>query len=826
MSRRQELIAVSAHQSLMALGRVRQARPSGRYRLPGLGHPVEIRWDRWGVPHIYAATIRDLFFAQGYTHAALRRWQMEFHRRAASGRLAEILGKRALDADRAFRVLGLRRAAEVDLKGLSPEEHAELAAYAAGVNAFAAKGPRPVEFLILAIRHEPWNPVDSLAWGKLMAWALGGNWEAELMRAALVDALGPAGAAGLEAPPPARWPTILGDGPGGTWSPGAGARDDIGAPAPPPRGAPPVARASDRAADAPGEGASPGLNLPGGPGSGSNNWVVGGQRTASGAPLLANDMHLSLTAPAIWFENHLVCDDPADPLDATGVTFPGVPGIVAGHNGGVAWGFTNSFADAQDLYLEHLRPGGHTGVEYEFENRWHPAEVHRERIAVRGGSPETLEVVVTRHGPIVNSLAPGLAGEEPLALRWTAHEPEASVRSIRRMMRAEGCAELREALRTWSSPAQNVVYADTVGNIGYTLAGRLPVRPAGDDGRTPVPGWTGEHEWKGFVPFEAQPHAWNPACGYIVTANNRVTAQGHPDGVPGDYAGGDRAQRIVELISSRDMLDVAALRRMHFDQVSPTGRDFAKRLAALPRDDATLAPVIDLMASWDGTLDAGSQAAAVYELYQRVLLRMLAGPRTGPLADRYMGKGPSQAVMPASMMKERAMEWLLAALDDPEGRAFDLGGGETRDQVMPAALQETLAILAGRLGPYEGWNWGSLHTVTFAHVLGQAYPLARHFSRGPFPVGGDGSTIWATGSGLSPAESSAVVGPPYRFIADLGDLRRSVALLAPGNSGIPSDIHYADQADAWFSGGYHPMLYAREDVVRETASIWTLAPGA
>ncbi len=326
-------------------------------------------------------------------------------------------------------------------------------------------------------------------------------------------------------------------------------------------------------------------------GLGSNNWVIAGSRTATGMPLLANDMHLLMSVPAIWYENHLA----SEALTVTGVTFPGIPGVVAGHNGHVAWGFTNGFPDVQDLYIERLRRADDGRVQYEFRGEWLDAEVRAEQIVVKGAAPAIEQVIVTRHGPIINALAPGLADDltgaltdgQALALRWTALEPDRAIEAVRGMNRARTCTEFREALRNWTVPVQNMVYADTQGNIGYSYPGRIPIRAKGD-GRVPVPGWTGDHEWIGYVPFDELPHLYNPPQGYIVTANNRV-ADDFPHFLGCDFALGDRAQRIVEMIEAKPAVSVADIRQMHFDQTSPTMQMIAGHLGQLAADEPELA---------------------------------------------------------------------------------------------------------------------------------------------------------------------------------------------------------------------------------------------
>ncbi|MGQ9768164.1 MAG: penicillin acylase family protein, partial [Anaerolineae bacterium] len=735
----------------------------------------------------------------------------------------------------------------------------------------------PVEFTLLRYRPEPWTPADSLSWAKMLAWGLSINWETELLRAALIERLGPALAAELEPPPPTSWPTVM----DATESKAlVGLFDQRTQPA----------EASMPNDDLNSEGTN-GANLPPSVSApGSNNWAVAGWRSATGRPLLANDMHLLLSAPAIWYENHLVItssaeaehgersrravpptqsnhaqqfveeadpstalrsaqDDPAVSFNVIGVTFPGIPGVVAGHNGRVAWGFTNGYPDTQDLYMERLRRTDDGRVQYEYCGKWLDAEVRREIIVVRGKEPISEEVIVTHHGPIINALAPDLiaavAGTIPaadtttaekdaesaqarhLALRWTALEPTAMFSALRAMNRARTCAEFREALRSWSTPPQNVVYADTQGNIAYTYAGRIPVRSRGD-GRVPVPGWTGEYEWQGYIPFDELPQQLNPPCGYIATANNRVADESYPYFLSREFAMGDRAERIVALLQTQARLDPAFFRQMQQDQVSPTMQAIAGYLGSLTVADPELAAVVALVRRWDGRLTADSPAATICEVCARLMMQVILERRLGDLAERVLGKGPTPILQEASFFSHRAWEWLLHILTQPNSHWFDLGHGETRDEVMQIALGRTLAYLWDRLGEpgpdFCHWAWGRMHTLTFGHLAGSVPALARHLNRGPFPVGGDGNTLWATGNGLTPEASTTVIGPPFRFVADLGDLDHCWGCLVPGNSGRPTSPHYDDQIEAWFQGEYHPMLYAREDVERGAVAKLRLNP--
>jgi penicillin G amidase len=833
----QRAVTATLSATLTGAGRIRRPRVKGQLRLDGLSGTVEVFRDNWGVPHIYAASVSDLLYAQGFVHAQDRLWQMDFQRRVVAGRLAEVLGTAALEVDRGARVLGMYRVAEAEVALLSPEARAELEAYAAGVNASIASQRLPVEFGLLRYRPHPWKPADSLCWAKMMAWGLSVNWETELLRARLIEVLGPEKAAELE--PLLPGPVIMGD-----ERPPAATRPFVAD----------IASDHDYDGEQSGEGfpLNPKLREPDLPSTGgtpgSNNWVIAGSRTTTGKPILANDMHLPIAAPSIWYENHLACTGPADQVDVAGVTFPGIPYIVAGHNQRVAWGFTNGFPDVQDLFVEHLRRSDRD-VEYEYKGDWLPAEVRREEIRVKGAAAVTEEVIVTVHGPVINRMAPGLAStdgpdglpQQPLALCWTSLEPQPMIDALRAMNRAGSCAEFREALRGWIAPVQNTVFADTEGNIGYMYPGHVPIRRQGD-GLVPVPGWTGEYDWIGWIPFEKLPQQENPPAGFIVSANNRVVDETYPYFLGREFALGDRAARIAELIESKPKVSVSDVRLIHLDQRASSIRRLAGYLATLDVDEAELAGLVTLVREWDGQISADSPGAAVCEIFGRLVQTVVMEVRLGadgdidsageiPLLDRVRGKGPTPGLQDTSFFYHRLWDWLYWCLEQPDSDWWDLGQGETRDDVLRIALQRTYNYLVPRLGEpelpgYANWAWGRLHMVTFSHTVGQVAAVAGHFNRGPYPVGGDENTIFATGGRVTVEGSTAVVGPPFRFIADLSDLSRCYGLLAPGNSGRPDSPHYDDQIEAWFVGKYHPMLYKREDVERGARRKLTLAPAS
>ncbi|MEJ2599158.1 MAG: penicillin acylase family protein, partial [Anaerolineales bacterium] len=514
----------------------------GDFKIPGLQGPVEIYRDAYGIPQIYATTTHDLFFAQGYVHAQDRFWQMDFWRHLGSGRLAEMFGESELDTDSFLRTLGWARVAQQELNNSSPETLAILQAYADGVNAYLAdhKGSAlSAEYAILKLlspnyQVEPWTALNTMTWAKVMAWDLGGNMDMEIYRARLLKTLTPEQVDQLVPPYPTDHPLA----------------DQM-------QGVESILGPLDR-------------------GIGSNNWTISGKLTASGKPLLANDPHLAAQMPSIWYENglHCVTKGPACPFEVTGFSFAGAPGVILGHNDRIAWGATNVNPDVEDLYIEKINPQNPN--QYEYKGQWEDMRIVNETLKTSNGKTEALTVRYTRHGPIISDTYGELkdfnqkAGVEmpdhyAIALQWTALEPSSTFEAFLKFDQAQNWDEFRQAAQDLTVPAQNLVYADVDGNIGYQTPGKVPIRSKGD-GTLPVPGWTGEYEWTGYIPFDQLPYAYNPPQGFIATANNAVVGPDYPHLITKDWDYGFRAERIVDMIQTAPgPIDIAYIQTMQGD---------------------------------------------------------------------------------------------------------------------------------------------------------------------------------------------------------------------------------------------------------------------
>jgi penicillin amidase len=780
---------------------------NGRVRLEGLQAETTVIRDSWGVPHIYAANTHDLYFTQGYIHAQDRFWQMEFWRRQGSGRLSEILGESAVDIDRFIRTVGWHRTAAQELETLSAEDLAVLEDYAEGVNAYISthKGQMGLEFTMLGFtgvrfEPEPWEPLHTLTWAKAMAWDLGGNRTSELLRAQIAARLGTAAVEALMPPYPDDYPVIVPH---------------------------PLTEATLDAV--PDVALEPHFLGEEATGLGSNNWVIAGERTDTGMPLLANDPHLGIQMPSIWYEIGLHCEPVGAkcPINVGGSSFAGVPGVIIGHNDHVAWGVTNLGPDVQDLFVEKVNPENPN--QYEYEGAWEDMEVVREEIVVAGeDDPVVVDVRITRHGPIINDVVGGPEEEwsfgwEPLAFSWTALEPGTLVHSILLLDQASNWEEFREALSYWDAPSQNFVYADVEGNIGYQSPGRIPIRAAGD-GSMPVPGWTDEYEWEGYIPFDGLPRAFNPEEGYIVTANNAVVGPDFEHFLTNDWAPGYRARRIVELVEADTSISMENIQAMQGNSSPIWAEDVLPHLLVLPvtdtgrsaKEERRLGEALELLRMWDRRADRDSAGAALFEAFRLRLIDLTFGDELG---EQLLSRARTDlGVALVGILEDEATPWF----DDVTTK-----GTETREEILLLALEQAVEELTDTLGRnMDKWRWGDLHTATFTNQsLGQSGIdfIENIFNRGPVPVDGTIATVNNTGYSLSDPYGVRTV-PSYRQIVDLDDLTRSVSMHTTGQSGHPYHTHYDDMIDPWRDIEYHPMLWQRADVEADAEGTLLLRP--
>ncbi len=756
--------------------------------VPGLHAPVQVRRDAYGVPHIRADNEHDAWFGQGFAAAQDRLWQMEYDRRRAVGRWAEVVGETALAADLLARRLQLERSARADVAAMSAETRAMFEAYAAGVNAFLRSGQSlPPEYHLTGLAPEPWEPWHSVACFKIRH-VLMGVWQKKVAAARLLAAIGPEAFTRLDGRPPVGSPVIL-----------------------PPGG---HVRALFDQAEADIRAAAVHLGFLAEAEAGSNSWAVHGSRTTTGRPVICNDSHRALDVPNVYWQVHVAC--PA--FDVIGATFPGVPGFPHfGHNGAVVWNITHTGADYQDLFIEQFDPADPT--RYRVPGGWEDAEHRVETVLVRGANPAKLDVWRTRHGPVVHGdPRTGWA----LALRYTATDPGsagAGFEALRPMLRARTVEDLFEAQRTWVDPVNNLVAADTAGTIGYLTRGRLPVRTSQAHRLFPAPGWTGEHEWTGFVPFERMPRALNPPEGFIVTANQRVIAEDEPY-IAHEFAPPARAERLVELLTAKQRMSPAEIAALQGDTISVPARRWAALLGRLGALQGEAERARALLAGWDGNLLPDSAPALLYAAFRREVARALFEPIVGGRQWMWLTSGDPPAL--ATMIHR----W-LAHLEATATQATALPDGRRWAEVLPEALAAAWRATVALAGPDPGrWRWAEHHTTAAQHPLTAAFPESAAALNPPrAAVGGDGDTVqcaaygWRQGSGY-PITALSV----YRQVVDLADIAHGSFVVPGGVSGLPGTPHYADQLELWRSHRRIPMHYTEADVQAAAVHTLTLLP--
>jgi penicillin G amidase len=784
----------------------------GEIEVAGLDGQVEIVRDDDGVPHVYAGTEHDLFFAQGYVHAQDRFWQMDFWRHIGAGRLSEMFGDSQVETDLFLRSLDFTGLAGQELEMLDPGQRAILEAYADGVNAYVESRTQTqisLEYAILPLQAsgyeiEPWTPINTLTWAKVMSWDLSWNMLQEIDRAVLSAGLPVERVDQLYPAYPEAHPVIV-------------PSDQAAALATTPAAIPADAVTALREA---GERAKGAWTVTGGgfAGIGSNNWVVGGSHTESGLPVLANDPHLAIQMPSIWYQNGLHCTEgTADcPYQLMGFSFPGTPGVVIGHNDHIAWGVTNQALDTQDLFIEKVNPDN--PAQYEYQGEWVDMEVRPEVIVVAGGGDMSYDVMVTRHGPVISDTyfeEPPFEGsgldlpeEYVVSLAWQTLQPSTLVEAIIGVNRATGYDEFRAALSKWDVAAQNVVYADVEGNIAYQSTGEAPIRANGD-GSWPVPGWTGEHEWTGVVPFDELPRLFNPPQGYIVTANNPVLASGSEPFMSVDSDYGYRAHRIGEMIEATPSgFSVTSAQAIQMDGQDGGAPNLIPHLLAVGSDDHAVAVMQGVIEPWStgpNAFQAGPDSPGC-AAYQAVWARLLALTFHDEIAEDYWPEGGSRWFV--------VVGGLLESPDDPFWDDILTDEVEDRDAILERAMIDAHEEMTGLLGDDPStWRWADLHIASFENLtFGQSgiAPIEWLFNRtAPNRVGGSADLVNAVG--FYPPDGFVVDWiPSMRMVIDLSDLGASTSINTTGQSGHAFHRHYDDMLDSWTDGDHHPMRWTRD----------------
>ncbi|MGB3375112.1 MAG: penicillin acylase family protein [Microbacterium sp.] len=830
---------------------------SGEMVLKGLAKNVTVQRDDLGIPTITASSTDDLFFAQGFTHAQDRFFEMDFRRHVTSGRVAEMFGESQVATDKFLRTLGWHKVAEQEVEALDDTTRGYYDAYAAGVNAYLSSrsgAELSLEYAVLGMQNpdytpEPWKPADSVAWLKAMAWDLRTNIEDETDRALLAADLSDSGQTDAEAqaliekvyPPypfdrnPVIVPKISTVDPLPTEDTGTAPAAYTGGSAPEVTDA--VTAVEWQQADSVIEAASMLLG-PIGEGIGSNSWVVSGDLTESGKPLLANDPHLGAALPSVWYQVQLKCSVISDgcPFDVAGFSFSGLPGVVIGHNAQVAWGFTNLTTDVADLYVEKVEGDG-----YWRDGVLQPLEIEKDVIKVAGAEDVPLTIRRTVHGPIISGLtddftaiadAPAVEaggdvlsltdapeippGDFAVSLRWTALDPGTTASAIFALDTAQDFTDFRRAASLFDVPAQNLIYADLDGNIGYQAPGRLPIRGAGD-GWLPQPGWDSTYDWTGFIPFEDLPVSYNPPAGVIVTANNAIVTDDYDHFLSRDWDYGYRAGRISHLIERKAAtgpLTAQDLRDIQMDDEMWIGKQLAVAMDDVTVEGKGPKAAVDLLRTWNAQNDADSPAAAYANVLWSNLVRNVFTDRDVPLPVGDQG---------------RLFTVVGSMLEDPSDPlwANDRLKVSGMDAMLVLSAEQAYDELAELQGEnVTGWNWGRLHALTLtSSTFGTSgiAPIEMLFNRGPYAVSGGSSVVNATGWSMGESYATTTV-PSMRMVVDLADLDASSWNHLTGASGHAFNRHYTDQTEDWAKGVQQPWAFSKAAVAKATVDTLVLKP--
>ncbi|MZD10617.1 penicillin acylase family protein [Streptomyces sp. SID5785] len=858
---------------------------TGSVEIDGLDGPVQVKRDSYGIPQIYASSDEDLFTAQGFVQAQDRFYEMDVRRHTTSGRLSEMFGKSQVKTDEFLRTLGWHRVAqkEYDSK-LAPETKKYLQAYAKGVNAYLkGKSGKEIsaEYVALGFENDytpqEWTPVDSVAWLKAMAWDLRGNMQDEIDRSLMTSRLDKKQIADLypEYPYDRNKPIVQegaydsatktydpagtsgGQG-GATGGQGAGTGLTGGAQAPSSLESQlgGLADVLDRIPDSAGLG-------PNGNGIGSNSWVVSGDHTITGKPLLANDPHLAPQLPSVWYQMGLHCTSVTAKCgyDVAGYTFAGMPGVIIGHNQHISWGLTNSGADVTDLYLEKFSGDG-----YLYDDRTMPFTTRKEVIKVAGGSDKTITIRETNNGPLlsdrndelvkvgkkapVGTNAPDRGDGYGIALRWTALDPGNTMDAVFGIDRAENWSDFRKAAADFQVPSQNLTYADTEGHIGYQLPGRIPVRGEGD-GSLPSPGWDAKYRWTGFIKQDELPYEYDPKRGYIVTANQAVVGEDYPYTLTTDWGYGTRSQRITDLIKSKidggGKISTDDMRTMQMDNSSEIAKLLVPYLLKVDVDDKYVRETQQLLENWDYTQNPDSAAAAYFNSVWRNILKLAFGNKlpkelrvkgqclsvspvdnSGPADDdrkvRECGQRDADSAQPdggdrwfqvvRNLMKDEDSAWWQA----PKTRTDK--ATHNRDELFSRAMEDARWDLTAKLGKdVDTWSWGRLHQLELKNqTLGTAGPgwLQYVLNRGPWKLGGGEAAVNATGWNAAGGYGVSWV-PSMRMVVNLEDFDKSKWINLTGASGHTYSAHYTDQTEKWVDGDLLSWRFTDKAVERDTS---------
>lgn len=766
---------------------------NGKITINGIQEPVEIIRDKFGVPQIYAKNYKDLLFSQGYVHAQDRLWQMEIDRRLCKGTFSEFIGSATIDLDRYMRTIGLYRGAVQSYEILDPTTKEYLNAYASGVNAFinSSKNHLPIEYTIFGFKPEPWTPIDTIAWTNMLSLQMGLNFNLEILYAEVLSKLGIDRAKQLFPSPSENTPPII------------SSQTELY------QSFKSIENNNDNdfsiVAGRFGKSFS---------NWGSNNWVVDKNHSESSSAFLCDDTHLGLMMPSAWYENGLHCGD----YDCIGFSLPGVPYIIMGHNNYIAWGITNLDPDVQDLYIEKL-DNSKEPTTYEYKGKKLNIEVINENIPVKGGDSVNLKIYFTVHGPIINNIFKGLKEAEPTALRWTLYEGSEAFKSLILLNHAKNWDEFKKSLIHWDTLSQNFVYADVKGNIGYQAAGKIPIRNKNHKGNLPVPGWSGEYEWLGYIPFEKLPSIYNPSKGIIATANNRVM-DNYPYQICSEHFSGYRIQQIDKLLNSKEKFSIKDMQKFQTDVYSLAAEGLRPYFINIKTTDEFQEKILKYLKDWDLNMDIDSIGATIFETWYIKTIENVIGDELSDIKDNYLRSTWIQKDVPmlARWMKDRNNLWF----DD-----INTSEIENREDIIYRSFVDAIKILIEKFGKNpENWKWGKVHKTTLVHL----------------PIGQSGNKILEKIFNIvieAPGGNSTINqsmyyrwGPPFavfhgtsqRMIIDTGNFDNMLVINSTGQSNHVFHPNRGDMVPLYQKGEYHSLLNSRDKILEIKKNVLILIP--
>jgi penicillin amidase len=772
-------LALKAYVKNLAKKRLPQL--DGNIKLQGLKDKVEVIRDEWGIPHIYAQNIEDAMFAQGYIHAQDRLWQMEMYRRASQGRLSEFLGKDAVETDKVCRTMGYARTAKKDIDNFEEKEKIMMQAYADGVNAFIEKNKNnlPVEFALLKHTPEPWSPIDSCSFNRLLIALLSWGWYDEIIRAKLIETVGVDAAAELDNTYTPHHPITL---PNGIEFNMLDIEEKFAA-----------------------------MKSPYIPNiSGSNAWTVHGSKTDTGKPYLCNDPHLVLQNPNIWYMMHIHTPE----WHASGVSVPSQPMILIGHNANIGWGITLSFSDIEDVFIEKFTDD--TCSSYIHEEKELQTNIIEEKIFVKDQNEPVVESVMeTIHGPVISDIT-GYKHQK-LTLCSMALKPGKSVYGWYCLNMAKNWDDFVEGVSHISAPGLNICYADIDGNIGYYNSGKVPIRDKAS-ASVPMPGWDGKSDWKDFVPFKAMPHALNPERGYIYTCNHKVEPKDYPYFLGDIYMNGYRASRLDKLFSQKEKFNPDDFNTMQMDLHCTPATQFTAHFKDVPMKNPELQQYADLLMAWDGVLRPNQIESTFYQVAKYFAVNRMyeSAIADKKLRTELQGKGFNSLYGPVNSFLGHNTVTLLRILDNPKSWWIEKVGGKSK--LLSEAFADGIQWLKFNYGnKKEKWQWGNVHAIVFPHGFAEKKPMDRVFNIGPYPIGGDTDTLCQTCTLATEGFGGELAAPSYRQIIDFSDFSKSKIIMPLGQSANMSSPYYKNMLQNWLDGQYIPMLWTREDVEKYQA---------